>query len=61
MMYDADKWGWKKIISATAKGLPDWNFAPTGSQWRDGLSESRVNMLMSSLKDMHTHSVNNLN
>ena len=40
----------EKIRRFTARTGTKWRFAPSGAQWRDGLSESRVKMLKATLE-----------
>ena len=42
----------EKIRRFTARTGTKWRFAPSGAQWRDGLSESRVKMLKATLEHL---------
>ena len=42
----------EKIRRFTARTGTKWRFAPSGAQWRDGLSESRVKMLKEPLEHL---------
>ena len=37
-----ENWNWTKIEEATSQHRTTWRFAPAASQWRNGMSESRV-------------------
>ena len=42
-------WEWEKIQAKAARGGTEWVFVPAGCQWRNGLAESRVKALKSTL------------
>ena len=45
----SENWNWQKIEESTAKQRTKWRFAPAASQWRNGMSESRVKAFKQSL------------
>ena len=47
--YVKDSFEFEEVQKLTAASGTKWKFAPSGAQWRDGLSESRVKMLKSTL------------
>ena len=47
-----DSFEFEEVQKLTAASGTKWKFAPSGAQWRDGLSESRVKMLKSTLKHL---------
>ena len=51
---DPAKWGWAEISDISARYGTKWNFVLAGTQWRNGLAESRVKLMKSTLQ--HTMS-----
>ena len=49
---DPSKWGWNEISEKAARGGTEWEFVPAGCQWRNGLAESRVKAMKSTLSHM---------
>ena len=49
---DPSKWGWKEIEERSAREGTDWEFVPSGCQWRNGLAESKVKAIKSTLAHM---------
>ena len=39
---DPSSWDWSSIAAESARHHTTWKFVPPGSQWRNGLAESRV-------------------
>ena len=49
---DPAKWAWDEIEVRSAREGTVWEFVPSGCQWRNGLAESRVKALKSTLAHM---------
>ena len=57
---NSENWNWQQIEQATAQNRTSWRFAPAASQWRNGMSESRVKAFKEALDNLMPAGANNL-
>ena len=55
---DPMNWNWKEVEASSNRMGTEWSFVPAGCQYRNGLAESRVKILKSTLS--HTFTGSNL-
>ena len=49
---DPTQWGWSEIEERSVREGTEWEFVPAGCQWRNGLAESKVKAIKSTLSHM---------